>query len=115
MHVQIQLLCQRLDTAGYLPEGEEIEIDPKGATPEIVHDLASVKLLIVEINEQLKKINEMGCIIKDVEIGLVDWYTKGDKGKEVFLCWQLGEKSVNYWHEVDAGYKERKPIAELQN
>ena len=115
MHVQIQLLCQRLDAAGYLPEGEEIEIDPKGAAPEIIHDLASVKLLIIEINEQLKKINEMGCIIKDVEIGLVDWYAKDEEGKEVFLCWQLGEKSVNYWHEVDAGFKERKPIAELQH
>src|SRR3989338_10489179 len=104
MHVQVQLICQRLDAAGFLPEGEEIEIDPKDANPEIKDDLASVKLLIIEINNQLKLISDMGCVIKDIENGLVDWYAKDKEGKEIFLCWQLGEKKIGYWHEVEAGF-----------
>jgi hypothetical protein len=34
-------------------------------------------------------------------------------GREVCLCWQRGEESIEYWHEVEAGFAGRQPIAEF--
>ncbi len=44
-----------------------------------------------------------------MEHGLLDFPTTLD-GRWVFLCWQLGEESVAFWHEVDGGFAGRRPI-----
>lgn len=51
----------------------------------------------------------LGCFIKDVEKGLVDFYSKKE-GKEIFLCWRLGETTIAHWHETDVGFAGRKKI-----
>ena len=56
---------------------------------------------------------EIGVIVKDVENGLIDFYSFYE-GREIFLCWRLGEDSIKYWHEADSGYKDRKPISLLR-
>jgi len=55
----------------------------------------------------------MGCVIKDFEMGLIDFYSMFD-GRDIFLCWKLGEKKIKFWHDIDAGYMGRKPIFELE-
>jgi len=55
------------------------------------------------------KIEEYGCIIKDYGTGLIDFPYLLD-GKEVFLCWKLGEPEIQAWHELDAGYAGREPL-----
>lgn len=57
----------------------------------------------------LDEIHNKGCVIKDIESGLVDFYSLY-KGKVVYLCWKLGENEINYWHEIGSGYKDRQPI-----
>jgi hypothetical protein len=52
---------------------------------------------------------ETGCQIKDVETGLVDFPTLY-RGKEVHLCWKLGEKGISFWHHVEDGFRGRKSI-----
>ena len=64
--------------------------------------------------ELLEEILNYGAIVKDLNFGLVDFYSLHD-GKEIFLCWQLGENKIKYWHEADSGYDERKPIELLEN
>src|SRR5437763_5573489 len=63
--------------------------------------------------EQLKaaveSILETGCLIKDLDIGLVDFPTLF-RGEEVYLCWKLGEVDIRFWHGVQEGFKGRKPI-----
>jgi hypothetical protein len=49
--------------------------------------------------------------IKDLDRGLIDfpailW------GKEVFLCWEEGDKDIEFWHELDAGYAGREKLSE---
>jgi hypothetical protein len=51
----------------------------------------------------------MGCILKDINTGLVDFPTVR-KGREVFLCWQHGEPEIAFWHDVDAGFAGRQPL-----
>jgi len=61
------------------------------------------------LREMLEAIHEHGCQVKDLELGLVDFPTLY-RGKEVCLCWRLGEPEIAYWHETDEGYRGRKPI-----
>jgi len=43
--------------------------------------------------------------------GLCDFYSLRD-GREVFLCWRLGESAVSHWHELDSDYSGRQPLNE---
>jgi len=57
----------------------------------------------------LEEVQETGCLIKDLDIGLVDFPTLF-RGTEVYLCWKLGETAIEFWHGVDEGFRGRKPI-----
>jgi hypothetical protein len=57
----------------------------------------------------LESVQELGCVIKDLDIGLVDFPTLF-RGQEVYLCWKLGETAIEFWHGVDEGLRGRKPI-----
>lgn len=57
----------------------------------------------------IEEVQDIGCLIKDLDIGLIDFPTLL-RGKEVYLCWKLGETSIGFWHGVDEGFRGRKPI-----
>jgi hypothetical protein len=56
-----------------------------------------------------REVEDLGAVIKDPRIGLVDFYGKVD-GKLVWLCWKYGEDTVGHYHGLDEGYAGRKPI-----
>lgn len=63
-----------------------------------------------EIGALLKDIAELGVELKDPDRGLIDFRTKL-RGREVYLCWQLGEGShISYWHDLETGFAGRKLI-----
>lgn len=57
----------------------------------------------------LHKIQDMSIEVKDLTIGLID-FTALYQGREVYLCWQYGEESIKYWHEIEAGFRGRQLI-----
>ena len=59
--------------------------------------------------EFVRELSELGIELKDFDTGLVDFPCRMD-GREVYLCWRLGESEVSHWHELDAGFAERKKI-----
>jgi hypothetical protein len=61
------------------------------------------------LKEAVEKIQEFGCVIKDLDVGLVDFPTLF-RGQEVYLCWKMGESGIGYWHGVDEGFAGRKAI-----
>jgi hypothetical protein len=61
------------------------------------------------LRESIEAIQETGCLIKDLDIGLVDFPTTF-RGVEVYLCWKLGESGIEFWHGVDEGFRGRKRI-----
>ena len=63
------------------------------------------------LQEALNEIQEFGCLVKDLDIGLLDFPTLY-RGQEVYLCWKLGEKGIDFWHGVEEGFRGRKPIDE---
>lgn len=72
-------------------------------------DGEELKALAAGIQEVVARIGSLGAIVKDLEAGLVDFYSVRD-GEPVFLCWQLGEPSVAHWHAVDEGFAGRQPL-----
>jgi hypothetical protein len=70
----------------------------------------SVLLLdMLQLNRQLRRLQEMGLQIKDFDRGLVDFPHLRD-GREVFLCWELNEDDIEFWHDIDAGYAGRERL-----
>jgi hypothetical protein len=59
----------------------------------------------------ISEIRDMGVLVKDLDKGLCDFpYMKADR--VVYLCWHLGEDSVGFWHDVEAGFAGREPLGE---
>jgi len=61
------------------------------------------------LKDAIDSVQEIGCVVKDLDIGLVDFPTLF-RGVEVYLCWKLGEPAIEFWHGVDEGFRGRKPI-----
>ena len=57
----------------------------------------------------LEQFECFGCVLKDLDQGLVDFFSVFN-GREIVLCWKAGEKNIRYWHELDVGFSARKPI-----
>jgi len=55
------------------------------------------------------RITELGGVIKDVGMGLVDFPHRRE-GRVVNLCWKYGETEIRYWHGLDEGFAARKPL-----
>jgi hypothetical protein len=61
------------------------------------------------LKDSVEKIQEYGCLVKDLDIGLIDFPTLFN-GEEVYLCWKLGESGIRFWHGVQEGFRGRKAI-----
>jgi len=62
-----------------------------------------------KIREALESIHSTGCVVKDLEVGLLDFPSRID-GEDVYLCWKLGEDRIRFYHRQDEGFAGRKPI-----
>jgi hypothetical protein len=63
----------------------------------------------IAIERLAKQIQSHGCIIKDLNTGLVDFLSTRD-GREIYLCWQHGEPQIAFYHELHSGYKGRRQL-----
>jgi hypothetical protein len=62
------------------------------------------------LKELVEELAELGVEFKDPNLGLVD-FPALIEGREVYLCWKLGEPEVQFWHELEAGYQGRQPLS----
>jgi hypothetical protein len=61
------------------------------------------------LREAVERIQALGCVVKDLETGLIDFPTIY-RGQDVLLCWKLGEPEIQFWHGVNEGFAGRKAI-----
>lgn len=84
--------------------------------PEHAEDVARMEAAIREIVRRMKKdvlqIERWGITLRDISSGLVDFAALAN-GRPIWLCWRLGEDTIDWWHEVDTGFDQRKPLADL--
>src|SRR6266850_1933886 len=75
--------------------------------------LAAVRMQHQQLAETLKsapnRILETGCLIKDLDVGLLDFPAVINQ-QEVCLCWKLGEDRIRFYHRQDEGFANRKPL-----
>ncbi len=64
---------------------------------------------LAQVRQGIEQIHALGCEIKDIETGLLDFPSELD-GREILLCWRLDEPSVQYWHDRDQGFASRRPV-----
>jgi hypothetical protein len=88
----------------------EERLDPEA--PNLMERLgedSEIARLIGQVKGWVEEINGYGCLCKGVEQGLIDFPCM--LGAEVvFLCWQVGESNVGYWHRIEDGFAGRKPL-----
>ncbi|HSB70852.1 MAG TPA: DUF2203 domain-containing protein [Candidatus Methylomirabilis sp.] len=71
-----------------------------------------VQRLAAELSEGIREVESLGCQVKDLDIGLVDFPAR--RGREqVLLCWRLGESRISYWHGLEEGFAGRKPLEDI--
>jgi hypothetical protein len=59
------------------------------------------------------EVEALGAVVKDPNSGLLDFYGRVDD-RLVWLCWQYGEESIDYYHELHSGFDARKPLADVR-
>ena len=97
---------------------QEFEVAALRSTPDKPDETAEqlqgeATRLAEEIDGYIGELAELGVLFKGFDTGLVDF--PGEiGGRPVLLCWQLGEESVKFWHEEEAGFIGRQPLPELQ-
>lgn len=63
------------------------------------------------LQQALAAIEETGALVKDLDIGLLDFMTRY-RAQDVCLCWKLGEDAIRFWHGAEEGFRGRKLIDE---
>jgi hypothetical protein len=62
------------------------------------------------VQRALTELDAADIVVRNVDRGLVDFPALRD-GREVYLCWLVSEPDIGFWHELDAGYAGRRPLA----
>jgi hypothetical protein len=94
---------RRYELAAAAQRPGEAESPQAVATRERVDEVART------INGYIAELEQVGCVLKGFDDGLVDFRGRVD-GRDVWLCWRLGEPGVTHWHELHEGYRSRRPL-----
>lgn len=70
---------------------------------------SQLQFLTRDIDARMREIVELGALPKGVDPALVDFPARLD-GREVYLCWRLGDKAIGHYHGVEEGFSGRKPL-----
>lgn len=115
------LVAQQLREQSNIEQGLAELTRLTGETPitleQLDADIPEVRRLKADLRRRVgryetgwSKVRELGGIVKDPQIGLVDFYGRVE-GRVVWLCWRYGEDTLGYFHELDAGYSGRRPLS----
>lgn len=88
--------------------------DASAEHPEYLEKKKATAALVAQFDAEFRRVRSLGCFVKDINRGLVDFYSVRN-GRLIFFCWEVGEKEIRFWHELNSGYSGRKPIAELSD
>jgi hypothetical protein len=75
---------------------------------ELAQSQAELEAEEAKLRGYIEELRRLGVEFKGAD-GLCDFYSIMD-GREVFLCWRLGEPEIQYWHDLEAGFAGRKPL-----
>jgi hypothetical protein len=79
--------------------------------PQIIENYPELRETANQLAKAAEKVESYGCLLKDIDQGLIDFPCEMEEGRVVFLCWQFGEPAVIAWHPVDGGFAQRQPLS----
>jgi hypothetical protein len=65
--------------------------------------------LKAEIVRLINRIESHGCVVKDLDLGLLD-FPAVREARPIYLCWKAGEAHITHWHGTDESFVDRKPL-----
>lgn len=68
--------------------------------------------LIDQMQAGVVRLDELSVTLRDIETGLID-FPALVAGRQVWLCWRLGEGPVEWWHELETGFGSRQRLIDL--
>lgn len=68
--------------------------------------------VVGQMKDAVDQVDEWGVALRDIGTGLIDFPALAN-GRPIWLCWRLGEGDINWWHEADRGFDERRRLTEL--
>lgn len=99
---------------GHAPD--EVEDPSEAPDAELDPELVRIRLRIRGIVDQMQAdvawLDERGIVLRDIPTGLLDFPALVE-GRQVWLCWRLGEDRVAFWHDTSEGFAGRKPLEVL--
>jgi hypothetical protein len=102
-------------------EAVEAGSEPSGGTrssddDEPEDELRLIRLrmqgLIDQMQAAVARIDDLGITLRDIESGLIDFPALAN-GRQIWLCWRLGEDDIGWWHELDQGFSRRRALIDL--
>lgn len=88
---------------------------PIASLKEQIQEMTTHQLQLIEaFQSALKQLEDAGCLLKDLNSGLLDFYSVRDN-HPIFLCWKLGEDRIRFWHTLEDGYPGRRPLESKTN
>ena len=86
------------------------------ASTAIDADLRVLRLRMQGVIDRMQagvvRIDELGITLREIETGLIDFPAIAT-GRQIWLCWRLGEGDVAWWHELTDGFSGRQELSEL--
>jgi hypothetical protein len=71
-----------------------------------------LQALAAQLRQSIEALEDLGCYIKDLDVGIVDFLSTFE-GRDIFLCWRLGEREIKHWHELNESFAQREEIIDL--
>ena len=91
--------------------GDEVRAETNPDHREYTHYMEEIEKSKKEFDVATRRFADFEAVVKSVEQGLVDFYGVIDS-RLVFLCWQRGEKTIEFYHHLEDGFPGRQPIPE---
>jgi hypothetical protein len=93
--------------------GEAAGAELGSATPDSPRVLdARIRAVIDQMEAAVARLDGWSVQLRDIEQGLADFPALVN-GRQVWLCWQLGEDEIHFWHDLSSGFGGRRPLVEL--
>ena len=99
-------------SGGSTSAGADRGADPEANDPEVRILRLRMQGVIDRMQAGVARIDELGVTLREIETGLIDFPALAS-GRQIWLCWRLGEGDVEWWHELGDGFGGRQALADL--
>lgn len=111
-----RLAAQRLDLIRLRDRAVTVGSGASGEVEDTDDELRNLRLRMQGIIDQMQaavsRIDSLDIALRDIETGLID-FPALVAGRQVWLCWRLGEDDVAWWHDLSSGFSARQPFSDL--